>query len=987
VSAWLVDDDVKPENTASLTHVCQGDAEGGSLRGDVLYLLFFFSGASALIYEVVWVRVFANVFGNTIYSASIVTAVFMLGLGIGSYAAGGWADRGYTRRNLLQVFAAFELAIGVSALAISVLLPHLGDFSAAVSSYTRGDHGWYVLSAASYAARAAIAIVLLTPVTMLMGGTLTLLIRHLLRSGADLSGPRIGILYGVNTLGAAAGCFLTDFALVPSYGLRNTQLIAVATNVITATGALLLVRLKPPASASPKHQEAMTRPTRSAPLADLSIIAASLAMTGFAGMGMEILWFRNFSILLGAFRAVFSLLLAVILLGIGAGSLAGGYLQRRTRQPARVLMIVQGLFVVATLTCLASADAVTINRAGEAYAARHPAAATSDVNRELAELWFNGRPILLVVALPALLMGFAFPLANAIVQRAEATVGRRAGVLYLANTCGAVCGSLATGFLLLPMLGMQRSATVLMIAALASAVPLVRIPVGDRFRKTPAGAVFGRTFGTVGVSFALGIGAIAVWLSLPSDYLLSRVLFFPLQRALTISDGINELIAVTTGPAGGRVLVTNGHPMSSSELMSQRYMRAMAHVPLLALHQPQRVLVLCFGVGNTAHAATLHPTVQRVEIVDLSRDVLEHASYFADTNDDVLNNPRVAVYVNDGRHHLQMRAGRENDLYDLITLEPPPIVHAGVAALYTTEFYERARERLKPGGYLTQWLPSFGVPQSMILSMVRSFIDVFPNAVLLSGASANLLLMGTSGPRNEIEPHWLEESLAKAPAVHADLKAMDLGTPREIVGMFVASSARLAAATRNIPPVTDDRPIQEYGKKSLLNSDEGIPPSIIDVGEVAAWCPACFASGKPVTSVEGLDTYLSMLDLAYRAYRIGPAQTVPPGSVTSIAGSGYLGSVVPQSSELNAVLRGAFIEKYQRGTDLLVARHYPEAINALRSALIWNDKSAEAHNNLGIALASTGRTDEAIDQFRLALRIDPEFDDAKRNLAMATRRE
>jgi spermidine synthase len=961
----------------------------------VLYLLFFFSGASALIYEVVWVRVFANVFGNTIYSASIVTAVFMLGLGIGSYASGVWADRGYAVRNLVRVFAAFELAIGMSALGISVLLPHLGDFSAAVSSYTRGDHGWYVLSSASYAARGAIAIVLLTPVTMLMGGTLTLLLRHLLQSGVDLSGPRVGILYGVNTLGAAAGCFLTDFALVPSYGLLATQMIAVAINLGTATGALLLKSQPPHPESQIQNKVRIADPESRMATSSVALAAATLATTGFAAMGMEILWFRDFSILLGAFRAVFSLLLAVILVGMGAGSLAGGYLQRRTMQPARLLMIVQACFVTATLTGLASADAAGITSAGEAYAARHPAAATYDVDRALAELWFNGRPILLVVALPALLMGFAFPLANAIVQRAEATVGRRAGALYLANTFGAVCGALATGFLLLPVLGMQRSATVLMVAALASLVPLVRLQAPATTPRRP-------TFAPRAAAVALGISSIAVWLSLPSDYLLSRVLFFPLQRALTISEGINELIAVTPGPNGGRVLVTNGHPMSSSELMSQRYMRAMAHLPLLALDHPERVLVICFGVGNTAHAATLHPTVQRVEIVDLSRQVLEHASYFADANDDVLTHPRVTVYVNDGRHHLQMDtdvggagAGlvgtglttRPDTTYDLITLEPPPIVHAGVAALYTTEFYERARARLKPGGYMTQWLPSFGVPQSMVLSMVRSFIDVFPNAVLLSGASANLLLMGTSDERNEIDPHRLAEALTKAPAVRADLERLDLGTPREIVGMFVASSATLAAATRNISPVTDDRPIQEYGKKSLLNSDEGIPPSIIDVGQVAAWCPTCFASGKPVAIVEGLDTYLSMLNLAYRAYRLGPNQPAAAGPVTPIAGSGYLGSVVPQSPELNAVLRGAFLENYQKGTDLLVARQYPEAINAFRSALLWNDKSAEAHNNLGIALASTGRMNEAIDQFRLALASDPEFEDAKRNLAMATRRQ
>jgi len=396
----------------------------------VLYLLFFFSGASALIYEVVWVRVFANVFGNTVYSASIVTAIFMLGLGIGSYAAGVWADRGYPRRNLLRVFGVFEVAIGVSALGVSVLLPHLGDFSAAVSSYARGDNGWYVLSPGSYAARAAIAIGLLTPVTMLMGATLTVLIRHLVRgdhllaspkprSGDGGPGPRIGLLYGLNTLGAAAGCFLTDFALVPSYGLRATQLIAVAINLATATGALLLKSQVPnPKTQIPKKETVRIPSSESRiPATPVVLAAAALATTGLAAMGMEILWFRDFSILLGEFRAVFALLLAVILVAMGAGSLAGGYIQRRVREPAHLFMLAQGLFVASTLAGLAAVNARAINDGALSYAARHPGLMASGMNRELAELWFNARPILLVVGAPALLMGFAFPLANAIVQR------------------------------------------------------------------------------------------------------------------------------------------------------------------------------------------------------------------------------------------------------------------------------------------------------------------------------------------------------------------------------------------------------------------------------------------------------------------------------------------------------------------------------------------------------------------------------------------
>jgi spermidine synthase len=469
---------------------------------------------------------------------------------------------------------------------------------------------------------------------------------------------------------------------------------------------------------------------------------------------------------------------------------------------------------------------------------------------------------------------------------------------------------------------------------------------------------------------------------LPADFLLSRALLFTPQRAYTVSEGVTELVAVTEGPDGGRVLVTNGHPMSSTELLSQRYMRAMAHIPLLLMDNPEQVLVLCFGVGNTAHAATLHPTVKRVEIVDLSRHILEHAGYFKAFNGDVLHDRRVDVYINDGRHHLQMdvEAGLQphpaTDQYDLITLEPPPIVHAGVAALYTTEFYARARARLTPNGYMTQWLPAYGVPQSMILSMVRSFVEVFPDAVLLSGASSNLLLVGTNGARNQVDPDRLVAALRHAPAVQMDLQRVDLGTPREIVGMFVASSDTLRNATRDVAPVTDDRPIQEYGRQSLLPLNEPIPRSLIAVEGIAAWCPAC--------NIDGLNTYLSILKLAYTAPPIGPAQTVAAGGSRPIAGSGYLGAVVPSSPELDTILRSAFVERYQRGTDLLVARRYMEAIDSLRAALTWNLDSPEAHNNLGIALASSGRKADAVEEFRRALALDPEFDDARRNLGMAS---
>src|SRR5439155_5147889 len=249
---------------------------------------------------------------------------------------------------------------------------------------------------------------------------------------------------------------------------------------------------------------------------------------------------------------------------------------------------------------------------------------------------------------------------------------------------------------------------------------------------------------------------------------------------------------------------------------------------------------------------------------------LAHAAYFKDVNGDVLNDSRVVVYVNDGRHHLQMKSPVS---YDLITLEPPPVGYAGMAALYSREFYALARTRLTPKGRMSQWLPAYQVPTEITLAMIRAFIDVFPQAVLLSGAEADLLLIGANDSRIEIDPARLVTALARAPAVHTDLERLDLGRVREIVGTFVGSAQRLAEATRDAAPVSDDRPIQEYGVRSLLHLGDAVPASVVDLTQVTQWCPRCLIGNTPAPSAEGLDAYLALLRRAYRASPVEVART------------------------------------------------------------------------------------------------------------------
>ena len=942
-----------------------------------LHALFFLSGVSGLIYQVVWARAFGTVFGNTVHSTSLVVAIFMLGLGAGSYAGGVWADRRYARapESLIRAYGYAELAIALLGLVVSLAIPRLATLSAASSSYMAGEHGWFVLSPVSHLARGVIAVLLLVPITTLMGATLTLLVRHRVRHDVETAGGwKIALLYGVNTAGAAAGALLADFFLIPAAGLLATQLTAVALGVVAAAGALVLgaggergagqARGAGPRRAT--RTTSPTRPTRPTSPTRPAWIVLALALAGFAAMGMEILWLRHFTLLLGGFRAVFSLLLAVILIGIGVGSLVGGFIGRRTARPAPAFMVTQALFVAFVLIGLQAADVRAI--AADARTIDALLGTLAPSARWVTELWYNARPILLEAGLPSLLMGCSFPLANAIIQQAERSVGRRAGALYLANTIGAVCGSLAAGFILLPALGIQSAATLLISAAALAILPL--------YVTTRSTAVIVASALIAGVS----IGA---WLRLPDDHLVRRAMVPQSEgdRVIAISEGLTELVAVTESPGRGRGLMTNGHAMSSTAPLDQRYMRALAHIPLLSMERPTRVLVIGFGVGNTAHAATLHPSVERVDVADLSRHVLEHADYFRDANRGVLADPRVRVYVNDGRLHLQMEP---EGVYDLITLEPPPVAHAGVAALYSREFYALARTRLKAGGYLSQWLPAYQVPADASLAMVRALIDVFPQSVLLSGAQAELLLVGINGPAIAIDPMRVAHSLAAAPGVQVDLQRLDLGTPTEIVGTFVGSARTLAGAASAASAATDDRPVQEYAVRSAVGTGlRGVPASLFDLGAVADWCPRCVDGDISSPWVPGLEPYLALLDHAYRSPVADVAAARAAGGSRQILGSTYLGAVVPDNDAVRTLAGEAH---YEIGSDLLDRGEFAQAATHFRAAALAIPDSAPVHNNLGVALASMGDVQQASEHFRRAVELDPAFEQARRNLAAARRR-
>ena len=903
----------------------------------MLHVLFFASGIAGLIYEVCWVRQFGNEFGNTVHSASLVAAVFMCGLGVGSWRAGIWADRRTARKGaahaLFGAYGGAELGVALFGLLLAVVLPRLGGLSANVSTYTRGPDGWYVLSFGAHAVRYATAILMVAPPSALMGATLTLLVRATLSRDVAQAGWRIGLLYGVNTAGAALGAFACDALLVPQVGIFRTQLVAVALNIGVAFGAGVLARRHdpgaPPIEAPPEGVSSGEPAVASRRL--LLAAYAALGLSGFAALGMEIVWFRFLGATLGAFRHVFSLVLTVILVGICVGAAVGGWLQRRYGHALELFVGAQALFATSALVLMATFTP------------------------------FKGAPytiavesIAAVVLVPSLLMGLSFPLVNAHVQDSITSVGRRAGATYLANTLGSVAGSLAAGFVFARWLGSQGSFAVFAgCAALAPFALVVATPRTRVLRSVSA------------ASAAMAAVAIAVWLSLSSDYVVRR--FVPSlptpDRIVAQREGTDGMVHVLDNGPAGLQLFTNGHPMSGTSLAAQRYMRAFAHLPLLMTEHPQRALVICFGVGSTLHATSLHPSLSRIEIADLSRNILEHASYFRANNHGVLDDPRVSVLIQDGRQHLRQQAPGS---YDLITLEPPPIEFAGVSSLYSRELYELAKSRLAPGGYLTQWLPAYAVPPETGLAMVRAFVEVFPGSVLLSGSGPELILMGSRDGQVVFDLDRVEAALHANPAVQADLRRIALGSLTDLVATFVADADLMRRATAGVAPVTDDRPQMEYTFGRATQLPRGL---FGGTAAVRRFCPKCFDGDRPDPRVAGLADQLAVLERVYakESFR----RNRPPFAIATDG----LEAVIKRSDYLRALVGNPVAAdpgvRFARGYELAQHGDLAGAERELVAGLQLAPDDIDARYNLAVLYASTNREDAAVATAQRVLELQP----------------
>lgn len=752
----------------------------------LVYLYFFISGITALVYEIIWTRQLTLVFGHTVYSVSIVLAAFMAGLGFGSYVWGHIIDRAAADREKtspLLVYGRIEILICASSAVLSLIFSEFDVVYAWM-------HRWLPESPMLFnTLKAVLAFLLMFIPATFMGATLPIISKYYVTDNSRL-GTQIGYLYSINTLGAAVGCLLTGFIFISTFGVLQTALLASCTNLIIGIGCIRIYQEEHPGEKTPWRLPRMEWPSVTLSGEQKLWLAVSF-VCGFTALAYEVLWTRLLVFSIASTVYSFSLMLAVFLLGICLGSLIVVPLMARATSLRTVLIALQAGIGVYVLFTLFSMDSL-LSAPWNSYNLMKPFNTFLHYFKDSAAL----------MLLPALLFGMNFPVLIKLAAGGHEHVGRGTGQIYSANTLGAILGSLVAGFVLLPWLGTETS-----LAAVAT-LNLLMVPLlfGTGNYSIPALRK--------GVAAVMVVGVLGLNALLPGN-LLDR--FFMRdsvgQRAssdlLYFEEGLTDTVAVFKDAYGvldpnAKRLITNGISMSSANMIASRYMKLLAHVPILLSENPENVMVICFGTGQTTGAAGIHSRVGQVDSLELSPSVLNAAPSFKTENHDVVNNPKVNFVVQDGRNFLLTTQKQ----YDVITGEPPPPRTAFTVNLYTQDFYRSVRNRLKPGGIMAQWIPLHSQSAEEVDMHFKTFLSVFPHAIAWMSVANEIMIIGSDQPIT-IDFKKLKQRMAE-PMVAQALQDIYIPDAHSLLSNIWFLEKEMLGLSAGRSLITDNRPRIEF---------------------------------------------------------------------------------------------------------------------------------------------------------------------------------
>ena len=933
------------------------------IQNGIAIVCFFLSGFAGLVYEVSWIRKASLAFGSTTFAVSTVLAVFFLGLACGSYLFGRIGQR--TLRPL-RLYALIEVGLGLFAMAS----PYLLDFTESLyGPIYRALAGHAVIL---FVARGVLVSLVILPPTILMGSTLPLFCRQFVRSDAKVANS-VGMLYGVNTLGAAVGCAAAGLFLLPTFGLRLSVQLGAALNILCGIAVGLLPITKnqlPQLDRDSGRSTSQSKTVKERFTAAQIPIAILFFSVGFVVLGSEVLWTRYLRLLTRQNNVyTYTLTLTVVLVGIVLGSFLASRLFDRSTSRARYF----GLFQI--LTGLSVLTVMTL-----------PHTFWAGVKNEL------GMYFLLLLP-PAILSGASFPLAVRMVvedaSRASIGTGRMAAI----NTLGGILGSLLIGFVGLPIFGIKFS--------------LLFITGVSLLTGFAAWFWIDKTFSPLFRGGAVA-GALLIWICIPFA---SRTQI----PADFLADG-RQLVAFREGFDGDLAVIRRDKEWieleidrwwQGSNLKNQQVVGA--HIPMLLHPNPKNALVVGAGTGQTPSRFLMYD-INHLDCVDIEPMLFEFIRDHFDSK--WMTDERVKLISEDGLNYLN----HSDVMYDVIAIEVGQIFRPGIAFFYTADFYHRSRQRLRPGGLLTQLVSTPSLTTDQFRGVIKTFLDAFPQSFLWYNSS-DLLLIGVNDADFKFSRTALER-LSSNQAVHQDLRYTFWGGPQHwlnrlpvFLGGYLAGPRELADLASEGRLYRDNLPVLDYATSLDYITEMNEIPIIKDhlLKHITPFDKVVdfVLSPEEVSVIEEVRKKNLGAIVAEAILRQAELLTLSRDDAADEVIT-LLSEAMgwnPDHFEANRMLADALIGQ---GRNKAAGRHYVEAnrirpedphvlhgiahtlyrLNRIEAAIPYYRASlrlrpnhAETYNHIGLALAKRGNFVEARQHFKTAVRLDPDYAEAKHNLA------
>jgi len=789
----------------------------------LIYIIFFLSGAAALMYEVAWVRQLSLVFGGTHLAVTTVLSIFMGGLALGSALIGKEVDK---VEKPLKLYAFLELGIALAAVAFIVLMkiyPFFYDF------LVDGDSSRVYRTIV----RVVFSFIALIVPTTLMGGTLPVLTRFVSGHPGKLV-MKLSLLYGFNTLGAVAGTAAAGFVLLSYYSLTATLYTAIGANILIGLAALLLQRREELLRPGSKNERSVTSELGGdrtempehlvggmSTEVPLRLVLMGIGISGFCALGYEVLWTRILTLTIGTSVYGFTIMLIAFLTGIALGSKAYGILGKVLPSIRKNLTRKIAGFGIVQLIIGGAALLVTFHIRDlpvHSIALREYFLSMGMESFE-ARQWANMAVALLYMFVPAFFMGAAFPIAGDVNIARSGKLGHAVGQVLAYNTVGAIFGSAISGFLLIYLLGIERSLQLLTVVNLGLGLLVIVSVKENRL-----------------VNWGVALACIACLLFLTFNDNAFRMWdqkFFAIfqnnqpesydtpfkkrdaimnTNVLYYHEGADSTISAVQPKGGMKGVLVNGKVVASSSLRDQQCQYTLGHLPMLAHPDPRKVLVVGLGTGMTLGATSVHPEVEELTLAEIEPGVLGAARNFAEYNHDVLNDPKLKIVFNDGRNFLMTTDKK----YDVITADPIHPWTRGSGYLYTDEYFRLASQHLLPGGVMCQWLPIYEMSEGDLKSVVKTFSRNFAYTMAwLTEYDAEII-----GSNNPIlfDEQELEKRIA-FPPVAEDLKRVMMGSSEAFLSYFIMGDAGMRAFGRDGVVNTDDNLYLEFSAPQSLEKN------------------------------------------------------------------------------------------------------------------------------------------------------------------------